>query len=97
MIKLQTNNDEAEKHYQVVKPVVQEWIGKVKRRGYVRYNQQRHNLSPTLRTYLTSMEKGDDGLRPLVCAHPSNFEGIIDYMRHYHAGSMQLGTLITSS
>lgn len=91
MIKLHTNNDAADEHYKIVKPLVQEWIKKVKDRGYVLRDGQRQHLSAGLRTYLTSMEQGDDGLRALICAHPSNFEGIIDYMQHHHPGTMQEG------
>jgi hypothetical protein len=91
MIKLYTNNEAAEKHYQIVKPLIQEWITKVKTRKYVRKDGQRHYLTAGLKTYLTALEQGDNSLQPLICAHPSNFEGIIDYMQQHHPGSMQSG------
>jgi len=91
MIRLHTNNDAADEHYKIVKPLVKEWIKKVIDRGYVFFDGQRRHLSPELETYLESMQQGDDGLRALICAHPGSFEGIIDYMQEHHPGSMEDG------
>jgi hypothetical protein len=80
MVRLQQNNKEAEKHFLIVKKLLQNRINSLLRIGYVIKGGNRLNLSVLMRNYLSDLLI-DDSLKLLITASPERFQGIIASQR----------------
>jgi hypothetical protein len=81
MINLQQNIIEAEKHYFLVKLLLQERISKVIRLGYIGRSPHRIHISVGIRNFLNNLLK-DANLKSLITAKADSYQGIILGLRN---------------